>query len=264
MIHQVSPSTYFIASPFRMYDRGASIQNNMVVFKLLSASSEHASSNPAAPCCLVLINLIEPSSQLFAEIRALEQTTQAKVSHLVYGSDWHHLFAQAWSLEFDLPVHFSGRRGVRLHANEPFAKRILDKERPRIDGVDLELIPWKGFHGPDIDTQPDELDRAEFAVFEPTSRTLYIFDSIVCLSPPKPRGGAEPDASPRYMLNEMGFRVVDWEQARASAAALLRTRPSTLLFSHGHFAQGAHVQGADECAKVLGTHLHKYLADPRL
>jgi len=218
---------------------------------------------------LCAVNAVEPSPELFAQVRALEQKEKAQLHFILLGSDWHHLYAKAWADEFRLPIFFAGKRPVRLHAAANFPKIILDKANPVIDGLGIMLISWNGFKGPILNTLPDEMDRCEFSVFDRESACLFIFDIIIPASSQLPdalQGGFVQGlvdkvygSAPAYWQNNVGFRPSDPALCAASAKTLLSLPVKTIVFSHGDMDRGAIVSGADACQALLHKYLGKFV-----
>ena len=229
-LRRLNEQAWYFPTSFRSFGV-TKVNGNMLLLRVDSARRGRV---------LVAVNCVQPTRELLADVRLLEQSQGAKLAYIVLGSDWHHLHSREWAEAFGIPVHFSSQRPVRHHQAEAFGKVILDAQAPRIEGLDeVKLVPWLGFAGPFWATALDEAERREVSVFY--DGTLFIFDLLLPMASQLPdflQGGrlqSSIDAvfgrEPMFWYNSVGFRLLDAKQAKASTEALLRLPVQRLVFA---------------------------------
>lgn len=249
----VPNSVWMFSTPFKFLAGLLPINNNGLIIKAKKTSGESV---------LIAANAPELSAGLVQEIRSIEELAGGKVEY-VLGTDWHHMFTKSWAAVFPTAeVLFSGSRGWRQHENEPFQKRVVDREHPHIPGIDestCRLVPWLGFDGVKI-AHPDEQRRGEFSVFLPEHKLLFIFDIFIPSIPFRKMIGMhlEPpteDQMPTPRSNFggrlSGFRIADPKLCADSAKALLALDIETVCFSHGDVEFGAVRRGKASVQSAL-------------
>lgn len=220
---------------------------------------------------LVAVNCPKLSPQSIGEIQALEQAEKCQLLWIL-GTDWHHLFAQEWTQHFPAAtVAFPSNRAVRKHDKDAFPSLVLDRDRPvlpRVSQDSLRLLPVLGFKGPPFPAfccgpqHEDEAFRAEYAVYLPAIKLLFLFDLLIPSMPASAVPEPTPPPRPRSNFSSKwlsGFRVEDRELCSATAKSIMDLDVDLLVCAHGDLAWGAVLREQAPIKAALGRFRHLLL-----